>query len=260
MNHKNLGLLLFGILIGATVVLSFQETAQRAPTLEPKEQIVNTLSAVSPSPEKETTARETFRVVRVIDGDTIELEGGERVRLLSIDTPETVKPNTPIQCFGKESSNHARELLEGKEVTLVRDIEDRDKYGRLLRYVYLGNLFVNEALVKDGYARVYTYPPNVTHAKEFVAAERIARSEKRGLWGNICTTTNPPPPAEVGGGEITSGCTIKGNISTSGERIYHILGCPYYTKTQINPSKGERMFCTEEEATAAGWRKAQNCP
>lgn len=128
-------------------------------------------------------------VTRVVDGDTIMVETGgveERVRLIGIDTPETVKPGTEVECFGKEASSHAQELMpEGTEVVLVRDVEARDRYDRLLAYVYRASdgLFVNESLVADGYAQPATYPPNVEHAEDLVAAGREAREHGLGLWG-----------------------------------------------------------------------------
>lgn len=123
-----------------------------------------------------------FKVTRVIDGDTIEIENGERVRYLGIDTPETVAPRKPVQCFGIESSKKNKELVEGKTVRLEKDITDKDKYGRLLRYVYIDNLFVNLELVKQGFAHSYTYPPDVKHQGEILEAERQAREANRGLW------------------------------------------------------------------------------
>lgn len=127
-------------------------------------------------------------VVRVVDGDTIvvRLSGrNERVRLIGIDTPESVKPNTPVQCFALEASARTKALLPaGAPVKLVRDVELRDRYGRLLAYVYRAtdNLFVNLSLATEGYAVAYTYPPNVAHADEFVAAAAEARDAGRGLW------------------------------------------------------------------------------
>ena len=94
----------------------------------------------------------TSIVSRIVDGDTIELGTGERVRYIGIDTPETVDPRKEVQCFGKEASAKNKELVEGKEVRLVKDVSDKDKYGRLLRYVYVGDVFVNEKLVSEGYA------------------------------------------------------------------------------------------------------------
>jgi len=126
-----------------------------------------------------------FKVIKVIDGDTIKLENGEVVRYIGIDTPETVHPSKPVQCFGREASNKNKELVEGKLVRLEKDITDRDKYGRLLRYVWVGELFVNDYLVRQGYAYVYTYPPDVKYSKQFVQAQRKARENNRGLWA-VC--------------------------------------------------------------------------
>lgn len=125
------------------------------------------------------------RVARVIDGDTIELEGGARVRYLGMNTPETVHPTKPVECFGHEASNYNKQLLAGMLVRLEKDITNTDKYGRLLRYVYLPDgTFVNLKLVTDGYAYADTYPPDIAHAKEFVAAQRAAREANRGLWAS----------------------------------------------------------------------------
>jgi micrococcal nuclease len=127
-------------------------------------------------------------VERVVDGDTIIVHVGgrrERVRFIGMDTPESVKPNTPVQCFAIAASNRTKQLLPaGTAVRLVGDVEQRDKYKRLLAYVYRArdNLFVNLSLVRDGYAQPYTFPPNVAHTNEFVAAAADARNAGRGLW------------------------------------------------------------------------------
>lgn len=121
-------------------------------------------------------------VVRVVDGDTFEIEGGERVRLIGIDTPETVNPNTKIECFGKESSEYLKTLIEGKQVRLEGDRTDRDRYARLLRYAYLGDIFVNEVLVRDGYAESVVYKPDTTKQEALDRAENLARQEEKGRW------------------------------------------------------------------------------
>ena len=124
-------------------------------------------------------------VARVVDGDTIEvLIGGseEDVRYIGIDTPETVKEDTPVQCFGPQSSAANRRLVEGRTVRLVFDRERRDIYDRLLAYVYVGDRFVNAALVREGFARTLTIPPNVAHAGLFHRLARAAGSAGRGLW------------------------------------------------------------------------------
>jgi micrococcal nuclease len=129
------------------------------------------------------------RINRVVDGDTIHVQIGghdETVRLIGIDTPETVDPRQPVGCFGKEASNHTKELLpKGTEVRLVRDVEARDRYDRLLAYVYRvkDGLFVNLSLAQDGFADLLTYPPNIAHVDDFTAAVAEAREAGRGLWG-----------------------------------------------------------------------------
>lgn len=130
----------------------------------------------------------TGTVVHVVDGDTVEVRLGRRsemVRLLGIDTPETVKPGAPVDCFGPEASARTKELLAaGTEVRLTRDAEVRDRFDRLLAYVVRArdDLFVNRALVADGYARTLSIAPNDAHRSDLAAAEREARSAGRGLW------------------------------------------------------------------------------
>jgi len=128
-------------------------------------------------------------VVReVVDGDTIVVRVGdtdEKVRLLGIDTPETKDPRKPVQCFGAEASARTKELLPvGTTVQLVRDVEERDRYDRLLAYVYRAGdgLFVNLELARGGYADLLTYPPNLAHTSDFQQAVAEARQEQRGLW------------------------------------------------------------------------------
>ena len=127
-------------------------------------------------------------VVRVVDGDTlvVEIAGAEeRVRLIGIDTPESVDPRSPVDCFGHEASAATKALLPaGTEVRLVRDVEARDRYDRLLAYVYRveDDTFVNLALAEQGFAEVATFPPNVAHTDDLVAAVARAREEGVGLW------------------------------------------------------------------------------
>ncbi len=130
-----------------------------------------------------------FVVTRVVDGDTIVVTtpgSTEKVRLIGVDTPETVDPRKPVQCFGKDASDFTKSLLTGKSVRLERDPtqDDRDKYGRLLRYVFLGNININEKIIAEGYGHEYTYRAPYKYQTEFKTAERLARESKRGLWAD----------------------------------------------------------------------------
>jgi micrococcal nuclease len=125
-------------------------------------------------------------VSRVVDGDTIEvqLNGREEdVRYIGVDTPETVKPGEPVQCFGPQASSFNHRLVEGRRVRLVFDEERRDVYGRLLAYVYLGKRFVSAELVRRGFARTLTIPPNDNFAGRLKRLEIAAARAGRGLWG-----------------------------------------------------------------------------
>jgi micrococcal nuclease len=129
------------------------------------------------------------RVVRVIDGDTIRVRldrpaEQRTVRYIGVDTPETVKPGESVQCYGKAASAFNRRLVAGRRVRLVLGRERTDKYGRLLAYVRVeGGPLIEDALLRDGFARTLTIPPNDDRAGHFAALERGARSAQRGLWG-----------------------------------------------------------------------------
>ena len=134
-------------------------------------------------------AKSAGRVVRVVDGDTIHVQVDgrrEKVRYIGVDTPESVKPGTPVQCFAKRASAFNARLVDGEKVRLVLDAEERDRYGRLLAYVYRARdgLFVNATLIRRGYAVPLTIPPNVAHADEFRRLAATARRKGRGLWSS----------------------------------------------------------------------------
>jgi len=141
----------------------------------------------------ETNHQEVARVLRVIDGDTIEValnNKKEIVRLIGIDAPEVVDPRKTVECFGRKAGEKAKEMLIGKTVTLESDSTqgDRDKYGRLLRYVFLDDLNFNKFTISEGYAHEYTYQSNpYKYMKEFKKAGEEAWEEKKGLWDkNAC--------------------------------------------------------------------------
>ncbi len=216
-------------------------------------------------------------VVGVVDGDTLRVRVGgatERVRLIGIDAPELAGR----ECYAQQAASRMQSLVQGRSVRLARDTTqaDRDRYGRLLRHVSLADgTLVAERLIDGGFGREYTYAAPYQHQARYRSAQARAQNAGRGIWGNGCPTsptasaspsrpsatrTSSPvtsrarattPPAHIGG------CRIKGNINAEGERIYHVPGGRSYDATKIDTSKGERWFCSESEAAAAGWRKAR---
>ncbi len=143
------------------------------------------------------------KVTKVIDGDTIHLESGETLRYIGIDTPEK---SGGKECFADESTNKNKELVLGKEVRLEKDVSETDRYRRLLRYVWVdsgsgqGEIFVNEFLVREGYATAITYPPDVKYSQLFREAEKEARENNKGLWGK-CKEKVTPSSAKASEGK-----------------------------------------------------------
>lgn len=146
-------------------------------------------SASTPSPPQTAAVETNARVERIVDGDTIVADFGgrtDRVRLIGIDTPESAIPDTAPECFGIEATRHLEALIPaGTPILVERDVEARDRFDRLLGYVYRSSdgLFVNLAMAADGYALTLTIPPNVTHADAFADAVASARRDGLGLWG-----------------------------------------------------------------------------
>ena len=140
------------------------------------------------SPPK-TILPEAFFVTKVIDGDTIVLENGQKVRYIGIDTPELHHPKKEVECFSRQAFEENKKLVLGKKVFLQKDISEKDKYNRLLRYVFLDEKmssdeasFVNLYLVKNGFAYAATFPPDVKYADLFLTAQKEARQKNLGLW------------------------------------------------------------------------------
>jgi micrococcal nuclease len=185
--------LLAAVLLAGAAVARFTGGDGHAPGPIPGVQETTPGSARDePAPTQAPGAGETApvsgrlpaKVLRVVDGDTVdvELDGRrERVRLIGVDTPEV---HGSVEHYGEEASAFAKERLTGAEVSLELDAEERDRYGRLLAYLWLGDEMFNETLVREGYAQVMTVPPNVKYADRFVTLEREAREAGRGLWGD----------------------------------------------------------------------------
>jgi micrococcal nuclease len=154
--------------------------------------IISVTAQFIPFEKKENQQNNSlFKITRVIDGDTIEIEGGKTVRYIGIDAPELHHPKKPVQCFAKEAYEKNKELVEGKMVKLEKDVSEKDKYKRLLRYVFLYDplstseaLFVNKYLVAEGFVHAATFPPDVKYADIFVSEQRNATMNKKGLWSS----------------------------------------------------------------------------
>lgn len=167
-----------------------------------------------------------YKVEEVVDGDTLKITYNgvkESVRLIGIDTPETIHPTEAVQCFGQEASQKMKDLVEGKDVRIMFDNSQglRDKYGRLLLYVWVGDVFVNKQMIVDGYAYEYTYSTPYLYQKEFKEAQSKAESSKTGLWGDICACEKK---------EIDRKCTSCNTSTTT----YQNWDCSTYTKTETN--------------------------
>ena len=201
-------------------------------------------------------------VIRVVDGDTIKVnisDKEETVRLLLIDTPETVHPSKPVQPYGPEASSFTKELLTGKNVQLEMDVGERDKYGRLLAYLYVDDQMVNEILLEKGLARVaYIFEPNTKYVDDFYTIQKQAQQQAIGIWsienyatddGFLNADTDILETESDNNVNTAKGCTIKGNINSKGEKIFHTESSTSYKVT-----KPEEMFCTEAEAIEAGYR------
>lgn len=185
-----LGLVILGL--GLIVLGSQESVPQLNPSSFPSPTTIESTSSATLGIEGQKVV-----ITKVIDGDTVEISAiggsasgrkeGLKVRLIGIDTPETVDPRRPVGCFGKAASAETKRLLEGKEAYLVKDVSETDKFGRLLRYVYSvsddgSTLFINDYLVRSGFARASTFPPDVKFAPQFLEAEKEARENNRGLW------------------------------------------------------------------------------
>lgn len=212
---------------------------------------------------------EEFELQEVIDGDTIRINyngKSEKVRFLLVDTPETNHETLGVQPFGPEAKAFTKELLAGQDtVYLEFDVSYRDKYKRLLAYIYTKDgISVQEQLLKNGLARVaYIYNPNTKHVDWFKSIQKTAQQSASGIWSVEDYVTNRGYDKETylaavkeQGDQSTTNsstknngsCEIKGNINSKGNKIYHMPGQRDYDKTEA-----EEMFCTEEEAKAAGF-------
>lgn len=201
-------------------------------------------------PELEGQPYEIDQVQRVVDGDTFVTNSGDKVRLIGVNTPEV---HGKVEAYGEEASKYSKEQLTDRKVYMFQDAGSTDKYGRLLRYVFIDQdpIMYNDRLMMEGLANTMTIAPNVMYADHFVELEQTARKQNKGLWADKSSNSNSSSSTSTS----SAGCskpTIKGNINSKNEKIYHVPGGAAYEQTQA-----EQLFCTEDEAVAAGFRKAK---
>ena len=195
-------ILLFGIgLLALAFTLLGAQNREVVATTPSVPQLANVTTSMTDGATTPPHPKNTYPVEKVIDGDTISIiKDGKAVtlRLVGLDTPETVDPRKPVQCFGKAASDKAKELLAGKTVRLEFDSSQGllDKYGRTLAYVFLSNgTLFNEYMIAEGYGHEYTYNLPYKYQREFKAAEARAREEKRGLWADDTCAGDTKKPA-----------------------------------------------------------------
>jgi micrococcal nuclease len=221
----------------------------------------------------------TAKVTRVVDGDTlvVTLDGSsERIRLIGVDTPESVHPDASKNVpYGKIASDFTTEKLEGKEVQLELDVEERDKYGRMLAYVYLDGEMFNKTLLDEGHAVLATYPPNVKYVDIFTEAQKAAREAGRGLWGYdeskdpSSTGSESPSSGKSDGqtgnkagnqaGNQAGGKIDSGNakyIGTVNSYKFHYIDCEWGQKIAEHNAV---YFATRDEAISAGFVPCKVC-
>lgn len=176
--------------LGLTLMTSYLHLLPQGVATEPVSQGIGTegtqIQTVLQQPFATPSVREQVRIIRVVDGDTVELEGGKILRYIGIDTPETKHPGKQVECYGQEAYKKNVSLVSGRMVELEKDVSEVDRYGRLLRYVYVDGSMVNEILVRDGFAQAVSFPPDVFYQEKLRSAERKARQAQLGLWGTQC--------------------------------------------------------------------------
>lgn len=181
-------------------------------------------------------------VVEVADGDTFQLASGKRIRLMGVDAPEFDR------CGGKEARDRLSSLILNRIVSLKE--EASEAYGRTLALIYVNNILVNKVMLEEGWGRT-DYRKN-SQRDILTAAFHLAQAKQLGIFSSLCREKSPSSP---------SSCLIKGNIDKNTyQKFYHFPGCRQYDQIVIEKDIGERYFCTEEEASAAGFIKASGCP
>jgi len=240
-----------GSLFVSFVLLSFsiatspsENTDKKTPELTPfefpeqdsQEKLLGEFTEATPS-EKTTSAK----IINVIDGDTVKTQNGEVIRLIGMDAPEV---SGERECYADEATKKLEELVLGKNVELEKDISETDRYNRLLRYIWTGDTLINEVLVREGFAMVATYPPDVKYKDRFVNAQQSAREGKIGLWGDACAI--PPTPTSKTISTPTS------NLKTDNQNTSTVQ-----TSQNVNPEDSWECDCSKKCAEMFSCAEAQ---
>lgn len=230
--------------------------------------VVSSVPAVSSMPEESVPVVEPedveYPVVRVVDGDTlvINMDGAdETVRLLLVDTPESVHPDADRNVpYGEVAADFTRSVAEGKSVTLELDVRERDQYGRLLAYVYIGDIMLNRLLLEEGHAIVDVYPPNVKYVDDFRAVEEAAQEAHIGLWAEEAVVSEPPVPSEpppVVAPEPPASSHPQ-QAPAAGMVWIPRTGSKYHSTATCSNMKNPSQ-ATEEQAIAMGYERCKKC-
>lgn len=180
-------------------------------------------------------------VTRVVDGDTIDTSDGERLRLYEINAPEY-----PKECLGVDAKARMEDLVLNKKIQYEK--LTKDSFGRILAYVFVDKLLINEVMNEEGFAFFIKGKINTENSLLIEQSQEKAKLAKRGVWSSYCQTK-------------IDGCSIKGNYRPADNtRIYHTIDCYNYDRITIKPGTSDRWFCSEEEAKKAGFRKSNDCP
>ena len=189
--------------------------------------------------QSKTTPDNLFKVERIIDGDTFIIEGNRQIRLMSVNSPEVGL------CGSQQATEKLTELISGKKVRLEGEINDH--FGRFLALVYINDQLVNEQMILSGWARFTSTASSAS--EKLKTAFQQAKDQKIGIFGSLCYQTSNPQ---------NSKCNIKGNVR-EGKKTYFFPGCGNYSNVALELDQGDQWFCSENEATAAGFTKAANC-
>lgn len=189
-----------------------------------------------------------LKVVKVVDGDTIKLSDGRTIRYLNLDTPELAKGEAEDDCFAQEAKEISQHLVLGKEVRLEFDVNEMDRFGRYLAYVYVlderEEIFVNQYLLEQGAGEFFLDTVNLKYQHVLIKAAEKGHKEKKGLWKKCAE-------------DPKAGCIIKGNLDKWDKRRYHLPYFRHYPQIVMRLEQGDRWFCTEEEAIKAGFKRAR---